>query len=80
MAMQGEQSKKKLMAALKLTGRDNFEKLSKIGEQAFSMKVMEFSVLTSRQHGATDQVYIKNLIFILILKLTFLYFQLINQS
>jgi len=42
------------------------EKLSKIGEQAFSMKVMELSMWTSRQHGATDEVYIKNLIFILI--------------
>jgi len=55
------------------------EKMSKIDEQAFSMKVMEFSVWISRQHGAADEVYIKNLIFILIFRLTFLYFHLINK-
>jgi hypothetical protein len=44
------------------------------------MKVMEFSVWTSRQHGATDEVYIKNLIFMLILRLTFLYFHLRDRQ
>jgi hypothetical protein len=39
------------------------EKMSKIDEQAFSMKVMEFSVWISRQHGATDEVYKKSYIY-----------------